>query len=188
MRRPTVILLNGPGSVGKGSVAAALQAAFLDEPLLHVAMDTFFEMLPARTVGTPDGLQFEVHIEDRHPSVRAFCGPAAERTWAGMRVSTGVLAEAGNGLIIDDVAEASEIGDYRRILQSYSPLFVGLTAPLAVLEERERSRGDRMVGLARWQHERVHRDVEYDLMLDMSAHSPPEAALRIMQVLASSRP
>lgn len=188
MRRPTIILLNGPGSVGKGSVAAALQAAFLDEPLLHVAMDTFVEMLPARTVGTSDGLQFEMHIEDRHPSVRAFCGPAAERTWAGMRLSAGALAGAGNSLIIDDVAEAPQIADYRRILQSYSPLLVGLTAPLDVLEERERSRGDRMVGLARWQHERVHRDVDYDLMLDTSSHTPTEAALRIMHVLRPSRP
>ncbi|MFZ3005690.1 MAG: hypothetical protein WA047_05905, partial [Phenylobacterium sp.] len=34
--------------------------------------------------------------------------------------------------------------------------FVGLLAPLEVLEAREVARGDRQIGLARWQFDRVH--------------------------------
>ncbi|MFZ0017309.1 MAG: hypothetical protein WAL10_08230 [Acetobacteraceae bacterium] len=41
--------------------------------------------------------------------------------------------------------------------------FVGLFAPLDVLEARERQRGDRLIGLARWQYHRVHSGIAYDL-------------------------
>ncbi len=57
--------------------------------------------------------------------------------------------------------------------------FVGLFAPLAVLEARERARGDRMPGLARWQFDRVHRDMIYDLEIDASTASPQETARAI---------
>ena len=120
----------------------------MEERYLHVQMDTFLDMLPQDSLGAADGLRFEELLGDGHPCVRAFCGPAADRALSGMRLATAALAEADNNLIIDDVAQAREIDDYRRILESHSPFFVGLTAPLAVLEERERSRGDRMLGLA----------------------------------------
>lgn len=174
-----IIVLNGPGSVGKGSIARELQTLLVDV-YLHVAMDTFLEMLPVATVGTPDGLQFEKLVEDGHPSIRAYCGPAAARALAGMRLAAGALAEAGNNLIIDEVGEGPEIDDYRQILAPYSTLFVGLTATLDVLEERERSRADRLIGLARWQHERVHQGIEYDVMLDTSSTSPADVAQAIV--------
>ena len=41
---------------------------------------------------------------------------------------------------------------------------------------RERSRGDRVVGLARWQYDRVHRGMTYDLEIDTSAADPPACA------------
>ena len=43
--RPQVIILNGIGSVGKSSMAKALQA-ITSKPFLHVAMDAFLDMLP----------------------------------------------------------------------------------------------------------------------------------------------
>jgi len=52
-------------------------------------------------------------------------------------------------------------------------------APLEVLEARERQRGDREIGLARWQHERVHRNIDYDLKLDTTRATPLECAERI---------
>jgi chloramphenicol 3-O phosphotransferase len=53
---------------------------------------------------------------------------------------------------------------------------VGVFAPFEVLEARERERGDRMIGLARWQYERVHRDMTYDLEIDTSSPTPMECA------------
>jgi chloramphenicol 3-O phosphotransferase len=40
-----IVLLNGVGSVGKSSIAKALQA-ITSEPFLHVQMDAFLDMLP----------------------------------------------------------------------------------------------------------------------------------------------
>jgi chloramphenicol 3-O phosphotransferase len=57
--------------------------------------------------------------------------------------------------------------------------FVGLFASLDVLEERERQRGDRRIGLARWQFARVHQDITYDLQIDTTTGTPAENAQTI---------
>ena len=49
-------------------------------------------------------------------------------------------------------------------------------APLDVLETRERERGDRLIGLARWQFDRIHRGKRYDLEIDTSNATPAECA------------
>ena len=54
----TVILLNGVGSAGKSSIAKALQT-ITAEPFLHVAMDAFLDLMPARYWDHPDGVTFE---------------------------------------------------------------------------------------------------------------------------------
>jgi chloramphenicol 3-O phosphotransferase len=66
--------------------------------------------------------------------------------------------------------------DYSALLAGCAFHVVGLHAPLAVLEARERQRGDRQAGLARWQYDRVHRNKRYDLELDTSTAAPMECA------------
>ena len=56
------------------------------------------------------------------------------------------------------------------------PIFVGRSAPLPVLEKRERDRGDRMPGLARDQWQRVHDGIAYDFGIDTSQLSANAAA------------
>jgi chloramphenicol 3-O phosphotransferase len=68
---------------------------------------------------------------------------------------------------------------YRELLAQREVHFVGLFAPLDVLEARERERGDRLIGLARWQYHRVHSGMTYDLELDTSIASPRVCAHRI---------
>jgi len=170
-----VIVLNGVGSVGKSSTARALQA-LTREPFLHVPMDAFFDMMPPRMVGDAEGIVFEPTTEQGMASVAIRTGAAFERVMAGMRHAVAAMAGQGNNLIVDDVMLGGEVLEYRSLLAGFSPRFVGLFAPLEVLEQRERDRGDRMAGLARWQHARVHRDVAYDLEIDTSATTPAESA------------
>jgi chloramphenicol 3-O phosphotransferase len=54
-------------------------------------------------------------------------------------------------------------------------------APLDILEARERQRGDRRIGLARWQYGRVHKNDVYDLEIDASRATPLECATVIKQ-------
>jgi chloramphenicol 3-O phosphotransferase len=68
---------------------------------------------------------------------------------------------------------------YRELLGLFDLRMVGLFASLAVLEARERARGDRQIGLARWQFDRVHQGIVYDLELDTTAMLPRACAERI---------
>lgn len=174
----TVILLNGVGSAGKSSIAKALQA-ITAEPFLHVAMDTFLEMMPSRYWDHPDGIVFETVQENGKPSVVIRCGPVADRIMRGMRRSIAAMARAGNNLIVDDVLIEDEMADYRALLADLDLRTIGVFAPLEVLEARERDRGDRQIGLARWQFDRVHRGNRYDLEIDTSETTPADCAATI---------
>ncbi len=175
---PRVIILNGPGSVGKTTVARELQAMAADS-YLHVRMDSFLEMLPESLLNDESGLTFEELVVDGKPAVSIRTGPVADRAFRGMRRAIAALADAGNNLVVDDVAVADEIADYRTLLHAHEVTVVGLQASLEVLESRERNRGDRHIGLARWQHERIHVDIEYDLTLDTGDISPKECARQV---------
>ena len=177
--RPLVIILNGVGSVGKTSVAKALQEA-VREPLLHLSMDAFLDMAPPQMVGHPDGLVFETMDDGGKPSVVIHSGPVLARLMSGMRHAVAAMAGQGNSVVVDDVMMGDgEADEYRRLLSSFDLRLVGLFAPLDVLERRERERGDREIGLARWQYDRVHRGVTYDLEIDTTKMTPVEVARAI---------
>lgn len=171
----TVILLNGAGSVGKSSIAKALQT-ITAEPFLRMEMDSFLNMMPEPYWDHPDGLVFETVQQDGKPAVIIGSGPVAERTFRGMRHAIAAMAGQGNNLIVDDVLLEDELAEYSALLAGSTFHVVGLHAPLDILEARERARGDRLIGLARWQYDRVHRGKSYDLELDTSKTTPMECA------------
>ncbi len=176
-----VVLLNGVSSVGKGSVAKALQN-IASRPMLHVQMDAFLEMLPAAMLGAAEGYVFETTEQDGKPVTAVRSGPVLETALRGMRGAVAALAEAGADVIVDEVLwEPEALADYRQRLAAYDFHAVGLFAPLEVIEQRERQRGDRDLGLARWQYDKVHAGMAYDLELDASAAKPDQLAAQIKQ-------
>jgi chloramphenicol 3-O phosphotransferase len=64
-------------------------------------------------------------------------------------------------------------------------VLVGVRCDLAELQRREKARGDRGVGQALWQHERVHALGPYDLEVDTTATPPEACAEAILQALAA---
>jgi chloramphenicol 3-O phosphotransferase len=173
-----IVLLNGVGSSGKSSIARALQT-ITTEPFLHVQMDAFMDMLPEAYQEHPDGFTYETVHEGGKQLVVIKTGPIGERTLRGMRHAIVALAEQGNSLIVDDVLLGGEKREYKELLSPFEAFFVGVFAPLDVLEARERRRGDRLIGLARWQYDRVHEGMTYDLEVDTSRDSPMVCALLI---------
>jgi chloramphenicol 3-O phosphotransferase len=174
-----IIILNGVGSVGKSSTAKALQA-IASVPFLRVSMDSFFDMLPEGMTGHPEGVVFEATEHDGELLVVIKTGPVMERAMRGMRHAIAAMARQGNDLIVDDVMLGRGEGqEYRELLDPFELRFVGLFAPLDVLEARERERGDRLIGLARWQFDRVHNGLSYDLEIDTTIASPLECAHKI---------
>lgn len=175
-----VILLNGVSSVGKSSTARALQR-MASKPFLHVALDGFLDMLPERTLNHPDGIRFEAVEGGDPPQVAIYTGVVVDRALTGMRHAVAALAAQGNHLIVDDVMfGGQEEQDYRTLLAPFDFRMVGLHAPLEIIEDRERRRGDRDIGQARWQYDRVHRGRTYDLELDTSQAAPEDVARRII--------
>ena len=170
-----IILLNGVGSAGKSSIARELQG-IAEAVFLHVQMDAFLDMLPA---GREGGFSFETTTQDGHPSVVIHSDETGQRLMRGMRQAVVAMAQAGNNLILDEVLTGSERQEYATVLAPFDVFRVGVRCPLDVLEAREKARGDRLIGLARWQFDRVHRDMVYDLEVDTSLASALECAWAI---------
>jgi chloramphenicol 3-O phosphotransferase len=175
-----IIVLNGVGSAGKSSIARVLQT-ITAVPFLHVQMDSFLAMLPDALQDHADGFSYETVLQDGRPAVVIRAGPVGERTLRGMRHAVAAMAGQGNNLIVDDVLCNGEISDYVELLSAFDLHLVGVMAPLEVLEAREAQRSDRLPGLARWQYERVHAGIDYDLEIDTSVLTPLECARHIQQ-------
>ena len=157
------------------------------EPFLHVSGDAFLEMIAPQLWGDPEGIVFRQFDEDGLPSVEIELGVQLDRLMNGMRASVAALAKAGNHCVVDDVMLASTDQQHYFEVCSGLPLqFVAIHAPLNILEERERVRGNRLLGLARWQFLRVHRDIEYDFEIDTSVHNSQETAKAIATALGVS--
>ena len=177
-----VIVLNGTTSAGKTSLARALQDV-ASRPFLHVRMDDFLTMQPRRFNNHPDGFVFAPVEGADPPEVSIETGAYGAKLISGMRKAVAAMADSDLDMIVDDVwlGEGVEQADYIRLLSNHEAFFVGISAPLAILEQREVARGDRDIGQARWQHTRVHVGATYDLEIDTGDMTPQQAALKVQQ-------
>ena len=182
-KKARIVFLNGVGSVGKGSIAKA-QQTITNAPYLHVEMDAFVQMLPEASFKHPSGMLFETVYENSKPQVVIKTGPVGARALKGMRHAIAAMAAQGNNLIVDEVMfghESNARAEYAKLLKPFEVFMVGVFASLDILEARELQRGDRMIGLARWQYDRVHKDMKYDLEIDTDKTTPVEGAQKIKQ-------
>jgi chloramphenicol 3-O-phosphotransferase len=96
------------------------------------------------------------------------------------------IANTGFPVIIDYVMEARAwLDECIMSLKDYDVYFIGIMCPLEELERREIARGDRQVGFARWQYDRVHRYGSYDLEIDTHSNSPEACAIQLRDLLLS---
>jgi chloramphenicol 3-O phosphotransferase len=103
-----------------------------------------------------------------------------------MRHAVHALAAQGLDLVVDDVLMGGSdpgVSEYADLLSEFSFFRVGVFASLETLEMREKQRGDRMLGLARWQFDRVHSGMEYDFEVQTDTISPAAIAEAICKKL-----
>lgn len=181
--QPKIIILNGVSSVGKSTLAKAVQE-LSRMPFLHVSLDAFLATIPAHLFDHPDGITFRTLDADGPPITKVTTGPVVDRMLRGIPAAVAALASAGNNIIVDEVFfRGGEAEAYRRALTDFDLSFVGLRAPLDIVEARERTRGDRDIGLARWQFDRVHDGQDYDLEIDTGETGALESARTLCAIL-----
>lgn len=176
-----VVLLYGTSSSGKTTVSRAVQQ-LSDEPWVRLGIDAFWNAIDERWMEHgPRASEGFAWIEDATTIVP---GPVGQRLAAGMRAAVAACAHADNDLVVDDVfVDPAWLAAWRNALAGLEWLLVGVVAPLDVLEERERARGNRIAGEARSQFDVIHSGIEYDVTVNTSSQSPEECARAILAAL-----
>ena len=131
---PSAILLHGPTSAGKTSLAQALQESAV-VPAFHVTLDAFVEMSRRRDMRDPQEQRqaYAIHCEN-------------------LRSTLARLVRTQFEIIVDFVLrDESELQACFLTLVDRPMYLIGVKAPLEILETREIHRGDRGLGMAREQ-------------------------------------
>jgi chloramphenicol 3-O phosphotransferase len=199
-----IILINGSSSAGKTTIARALRRA-LDQPYLRIDDDNFRGMLPERYFIGPDHTWIAIDppvgdIKRQAYYIRTTrvgdetrmdiqSGPVGEAFRRGQRAAIAAFAEAGNNVIYVDVLfDRSDIAEYVELWREFTVWMVGVHCPLAEIERRERARGDRLVGHARWHFDLVHAHAVYDVEVDSSLNDSEECARLIVARMGAGPP
>lgn len=164
--QPTAIVLHGPTSAGKSSLAKALQA-IAPVPAFHIALDAFVTMSNRGDMRSD---------EERLQAYRIHC--------ENLRSTLTRLADTQFDIILDLVLrDEAELDACLQVLCRRPVYTVRVWAPLSVLEERERAREDRAAGMAREQAGHPAYDRAYDLAIDTSICSPEQGAAAIRRFI-----
>lgn len=178
-----IILLNGASSSGKSSIAKELQFIF-DDLFLGMSIDKFMSMVPSnpQSLGAKSAemWSWEKSSDDRGELMTLNVSPRGKSYILGMYECVRIMAARGFDIIVDDVClDVELLQQIATMLSQFKVYFIGVTCQLHVLEERERSRGNRIINSARSQHGVVHRFYKYDVTVDTSETSAHDCALHI---------
>jgi len=183
----TCIVLNGTSCSGKSSIAAALQELW-PRPLQVTGIDTFLASQSKRFFAIDGrvaaGFSWVPVTVDGQPALGWVPGPLGLGMIKASHAYWAACASAGLDQVIDDVwLVPDQPAGLQDALFAANTLWVGVHCPLAIAEQRERERGDRLVGTVRGQHALVHTFRKYDVDVDTSAATPRECADVILAVL-----
>lgn len=157
-----VILLNGPSSSGKSTLAKALQEMIREkrsEKYEVVSIDDFMRTDPMEPIWEDD--------------VFAVSGDLCQRALE--------LLETGSGVIIDHVITSERIfSQLKEMLHAYPLRLIHVTCPPEILREREKARGDRCPGSAEASAGFLFPREGYDLTVDTGTTPPAQNASRII--------
>lgn len=160
-----VILLNGPSSSGKSTLAKALQETILDKRSDRyevVSIDDFLKMSPSETIYEDD--VFEISDD--------LCRSVVQ------------ILDTGTNVIIDHVITSERILNHLKENLSFCHMhMIRITCPLQILRQREIARGDRSPGSAEASEQYLFPKKGYDLVIDTGRKSTSENALLIFNTI-----
>jgi chloramphenicol 3-O-phosphotransferase len=150
-----------------------------------MGIDKFFWMLHERYLNTSQWTEVMQYkhaadgtITEIHPTAYG------NHFISGMHHAIYEMAQQGVNIIADHVFhERAWLNECARLFHGMNAYLIGVYCPLAVLEERERSRKTRTLGQARAMFDIVHAHGVYDLKVDTSLGSAKECAQQIWDFL-----
>jgi chloramphenicol 3-O phosphotransferase len=144
--RGRIILLNGTSSAGKSTLAKVLRVRLA--PQFHYYSSDQLADAGFRPLDGNVRFKYrESFFEGFHRSISAF-------------------AEVGLDLLVEHIVECQSWADDLKVLLSpFDVFWVGVHAPVAEIERRERLRGNRQIGEGVY-HLKTHTFCEYDLEVD----------------------
>jgi chloramphenicol 3-O phosphotransferase len=161
-----IIIINGPSSSGKTTLALALQKQ-LNLPFIRFSFDLFLDHKAFPLEQIKSG---KFSWEQMRPSV-----------FRGLHQCLPALASAGNNIIFDHIIETKAwLYELVSLVSELDVFFVGVHCSLPELERREMQRGDRRPGEARQDFEIVHSIPTYDLEIN-SEHPLEENVTFLIQ-------
>jgi chloramphenicol 3-O phosphotransferase len=87
-------------------------------------------------------------------------------------------------VIVDDVIiDRATYEGWTEVLDGLNPIWVAVRCRPEIAEARELMRGDRAIGLARAQHDVVHRDIPYAFEIDTGELTPSRAHAALTSAL-----
>jgi chloramphenicol 3-O phosphotransferase len=180
MKPGTIIILNGASSSGKTTLLRTLQNA-CGEPYLEAGIDKFIWMLPKRYLDRP--------LWDDVLGLATQAGQTGHTLISGMHQAIVALSRSGNNVLADHVlVEPAWLRQCVELFAGLPAYLVAVDCPLAVLEERERSRKDRTLGQAQAQFPLVHARGVYDVRVDTSVEDAGECARKVMMRVQDGPP
>ena len=151
-------------------------------------IDDFLAKLPMEwmSVGPPsgafaaDGVRFESTAQGLDVRV----GRVGRQLLRAYQTGVGAAARVGLNVIVDDVViDGTHWDDWTGAMAGLDVVWVGVRCSPDVVAERERTRGDRVIGLARAQTAVVHRDASYDFEIDTTTQTQREASSELTRRL-----
>ncbi len=192
IKKPIVIFLNGGSSSGKTTLSHALQEK-LEPPFLHIGIDKIISMMPHKhndwvnsyesaPTHHKEGFWFESKKNNNAETEHELkMGPLGKNISLLLVDIVETMLQSGHNLIIDEVVTDHKFfNTWKERLKEYPTLFIGLTCNRNILEQRERERGNRMIGSALQQSKVIHLNKEYDLMIETSDKTTHELAHSII--------
>ncbi len=160
-----IMLLNGPSSSGKSTLASNLQTLIKDKNSEEYAINSIDDFLKMSTKEV-------IYEEDVFDISSKLCDKSIE------------LLRLNQGIIIDHVITSERI--YKHLiesLKSYGIYLVHVTCPLLELKRREEERRNRCLGSAEASYEYLFPKEGYDLTVDTFVSSEKECSLQILEVM-----
>ena len=159
---PRIILLNGPSSSGKSTLAMNLKVGIEKEcgDLYEViSIDDFMKCDPEETIYEDDVFEISGEMCD---AIKA-------------------LMSKGTGVIVDHVITSERIYEqFLKETEAYDLRTVKIECAIEILRQREQARGDRCVGSAESSLTYLYPKDGYDLTVDTGAMSSKDCAAKIL--------